>query len=147
MLIVSKRALVRKLCEHRGLTLITGGFVAILTLMAFGHLRSFAADQTQIRSKPMSTTNSDDRAATMDTATKSNAFREVLKQMGAGQKPAPALWSTFVAAQNDGLRTGPRIGQKVPDFTLPDQNGGQRSLHELMGPKGLLLIFSRSADW
>ena len=83
----------------------------------------------------------------MDSATKSNAFREVLKQMGAGQKPEPKLWSTFVAAQNDGLKTGPKIGAKVPDFTLSDQDGKQLSLHELMGPKGLLLIFSRSADW
>jgi hypothetical protein len=83
----------------------------------------------------------------MDTATKSNAFREVLKQMRAGQKPELQLWSTFVAAQNDGLKTGPKIGVKVPSFTLPDQNGKPRSLHELTGPKGLLLIFSRSADW
>ena len=95
----------------------------------------------------MNTTDSADRAATMDSTTKSNAFREVLKQMGAGQKPDPKLWSTFVAAQNDGLKTGPKIGEKVPDFTLPDQEGRQRSFQELMGPKGLLLVFSRSADW
>ena len=95
----------------------------------------------------MNTSDSRDRTAMMDTATKANAFREVLKQMGTGQKPEPKLWSTFVAAQNDGLRTGPQIGEKVPDFSLPDQTGKQRSLHELMGPSGLLLIFSRSADW
>ena len=95
----------------------------------------------------MNKTDSGDRPATMDSTTKSDAFHEILKQMGAGQKPDPKLWSTFVAAQNDGLKTGPKIGEKVPDFTLPDQNGQQRSLRELMGPKGLLLIFSRSADW
>ena len=95
----------------------------------------------------MNTSDSGDRTAMMGSATKANAFREVLKQMGAGQRPEPKLWSTFVAAQNDGLKTGPKIGEKVPDFSLPDQIGKQRSLHELMGPSGLLLIFSRSADW
>jgi hypothetical protein len=83
----------------------------------------------------------------MDTTAKTNAFHEVLKQMGAGQKIDPKLWDQFVAAQNDGLQTGPKVGEKVPDFTLPDQNGKQWSLHDLMGPKGLLLVFTRSADW
>ena len=27
------------------------------------------------------------------------------------------------------------------------ETGRSRSLHDLMGPKGLLLVFSRSADW
>jgi hypothetical protein len=42
---------------------------------------------------------------------------------------------------------GPAVGSRVPDFTLPDQNGQARSLHSLMGPKGLMLVFFRSADW
>ena len=88
-----------------------------------------------------------DTAPTMDSAVKTNSFHEVLKQMGAGQKIDPKLWDQFVAAQNDGITTGPRVGEKVPDFTLPDQNGKQWSLHDLMGPKGLLLVFTRSADW
>jgi hypothetical protein len=95
----------------------------------------------------MGITDSADGAATMDTATKASAFREVLAKMGAGEKVDPKLWSTFVAAQNDGLKTGPKIGEKVPDFRLPGQDGKEFSLHDLMGPKGLLLVFSRSADW
>ena len=53
----------------------------------------------------------------------------------------------FVEAQNDGYRTGPEVGETVPDFTLSDQNGKSWALHDLMGPNGLLLVFSRSADW
>jgi hypothetical protein len=30
---------------------------------------------------------------------------------------------------------------------LPDQHGRRRALAELMGSNGLLLVFSRSADW
>jgi hypothetical protein len=85
--------------------------------------------------------------ATMDQATKANIFHEVLKRRAAGENIDPALWNDFVTAQNDDLRTGPKVGDKVPDFTLPDQNGMEHSLQQLMGPKGLLLVFVRSADW
>ena len=50
-------------------------------------------------------------------------------------------------AQPDVQRLGPQVGQRVPDFTLVDQSGRQRSLQSLMGEKGLILVFSRSADW
>ena len=42
---------------------------------------------------------------------------------------------------------GPQLGARVPDFTLSDQTGRPRPLQSLMGPKGLMLVFSRSADW
>jgi hypothetical protein len=51
------------------------------------------------------------------------------------------------AAAPDVARLGPQVGEKVPDFTLPDQGGRRRSLSSLMGEKGLVLVFSRSADW
>jgi hypothetical protein len=133
--------------ELRKRLIIGVGGVALLAASNFGNSGSFAAAVAPNGSSPMNTVSSGDRTATMDTATKANAFREVLKQMGAGQKPEPKLWSTFVAAQNDGLKTGPKIGEKVPDFTLPDQNAKSLSLHEMMGVKGLLLVFLRSADW
>lgn len=83
----------------------------------------------------------------MDSSAKANAFHEVLRKMGAGEKIDPELWNEFVAAQNDGVKTGPQVGQKAPDFSLSDQYGKQRSLADLSGPNGLLLVFTRSADW
>lgn len=128
--------------------LIHAGAIAALATTTIGSVYLLAADGSPSGSAPMTTTaDSSDQAATMSTVTKADAFREVLKKMGAGEKVDPQLWNTFVAAQNDGLQTGPKIGSKVPDFSLPDQNGKQLSLHELMGPKGLLLVFLRSADW
>jgi len=47
----------------------------------------------------------------------------------------------------DVQKLGPQVGARVPDFTLVDQHGQTRSLTSLMGPKGLMLIFNRSADW
>jgi cytochrome oxidase Cu insertion factor (SCO1/SenC/PrrC family) len=51
------------------------------------------------------------------------------------------------AAAPDVTRLGPQVGAKVPNFTLPDQTGRRRSLSSLMGEKGLVLVFNRSADW
>jgi hypothetical protein len=42
---------------------------------------------------------------------------------------------------------GPKVGDRVPDFSLPDQNGVRRSLQSALGPKGAVLVFYRSADW
>jgi cytochrome oxidase Cu insertion factor (SCO1/SenC/PrrC family) len=42
---------------------------------------------------------------------------------------------------------GPQVGERVPDFTLTDQHGQARSLASLTGPKGVMLVFYRSADW
>ena len=45
------------------------------------------------------------------------------------------------------LRTGPEIGARIPDFSAADQNGMQQTFTSLRGPKGLVLMFVRSADW
>ena len=42
---------------------------------------------------------------------------------------------------------GPQIGEQVPDFSLPDQNGRMWTRDELLGPNGAVLLFHRSADW
>jgi hypothetical protein len=63
------------------------------------------------------------------------------------------LASACLVAQPAPVRTvpieqrGPRVGQKVPPFRLADQTGRERDLASLAGPKGLVLLFVRSADW
>ena len=50
------------------------------------------------------------------------------------------------AASADEL--GPPVGAKLTEIgTPPDQSGTPRSLNSLMGEKGLVLFFFRSADW
>ena len=60
-------------------------------------------------------------------------------------------FSTLVAAQSreaiDVASLGPQIGERVPDFSLPDQNGQIHDLESIMGPNGAMLMFMRSADW
>ena len=47
----------------------------------------------------------------------------------------------------DVSKLGPQVGQQVPDFSLKDQAGTTRNLNSIMGPKGAMLVFFRSADW
>ena len=52
------------------------------------------------------------------------------------------------AAQNaDQNGVGPKVGERVADFSLRDQHGVTRSLQSTLGPKGAVLVFFRSADW
>ena len=84
----------------------------------------------------------------MDTATKASVLHGMFRRLGAGGADITVdEWRDFVKAQNDDYRTGPAIGEKVPEFALGDQHGQTRTLNDLMGPNGLLLVFSRSADW
>jgi hypothetical protein len=59
----------------------------------------------------------------------------------AGQASAQARQKIEVA------KLGPQVGQRVPDFNLPDQTGRTRNLESVMGPRGAMLVFFRSADW
>ena len=47
----------------------------------------------------------------------------------------------------DVSRLGPQVGERVPDFSLKDQNGRAQNLQSIMGPRGAMLVFFRSADW
>jgi peroxiredoxin len=65
-----------------------------------------------------------------------------------------ALASAPAAAQQltpavpvDVATLGPQVGQRLPAFSLPDQHGRPRTIESLMGRSGLMLVFSRSADW
>lgn len=65
----------------------------------------------------------------------------------------PVLLLAAAAAHAQQPRTidvttlGPKLGETVPDFSAPDQHGASRKLSTLLGPKGALLVFYRSADW
>ena len=52
-----------------------------------------------------------------------------------------------IALQAQAIKTGPQIGENVPSFSAPDQLGRTQSLQSVMGPKGAMLVFFRSADW
>src|SRR5262245_36612259 len=63
--------------------------------------------------------------------------------IGALAQAPPASTLTKI----DVSKLGPQVGQVVPDFRLSDQNGKFWTRASIMGPKGALLLFYRSADW
>jgi hypothetical protein len=52
-----------------------------------------------------------------------------------------------VRTKIDVSKLGPQVGERVPDFSLKDQTGRTQTLQSIMGPKGVMLVFVRSADW
>jgi hypothetical protein len=64
---------------------------------------------------------------------------------GVGRKLAISL--LFAGAFLGAREYGPAIGSKLPAFDLPDQDGKTHSLASLIGPKGAVIVFFRSADW
>ena len=51
------------------------------------------------------------------------------------------------AERIDVSKRGPQVGERVPDFSLKDQSGRTQTLQSIMGPRGAMLVFQRSADW
>src|SRR5262245_47924689 len=63
--------------------------------------------------------------------------------MLAGAMPGASQQTAVV----DVSKLGPQVGQRVPDFSLKDQSGRTWTLQSIMGPRGAMLVFFRSADW
>ena len=55
--------------------------------------------------------------------------------------------STPTRTKIDLSELGHQVGERVPDFSLPDQNGQLHTLASIMGPNGAMLLFHRSANW
>jgi hypothetical protein len=82
-----------------------------------------------------------------DLAEKAAIMRAFGRRRAAGEPVSDELLAQHVNATNDNYASGPEPGQRIPDFALSDQNRALRSLPDLTGPSGVLLVFYRSADW
>jgi hypothetical protein len=71
-------------------------------------------------------------------------FRAVLLALFLAAPGVPAAVSQ-VPVPLDAI--GPQPGAVVPAFSAVDQTGATRTLASLMGRRGVMLVFSRSADW
>jgi hypothetical protein len=47
----------------------------------------------------------------------------------------------------DVSKLGPQVNEQVPDFSLKDQAGKTWTRSSIMGSKGAMLVFIRSAEW
>ncbi len=77
--------------------------------------------------------------------------RKVMVIVLAGFFMGMTMWTaraqTPTRTKIDVSKLGPQVGERVPDFSLQDQRGETRTLQSILGPKGAMLVFVRSADW
>jgi hypothetical protein len=74
--------------------------------------------------------------------------RSLLTRLSGRLLPALIFFSACtVASAQQAIKTGPEVGKTVPAFEAPDQNGRLQNLQSILGSKGALLVFYRSADW
>ena len=57
------------------------------------------------------------------------------------------VWAQNNRARVDVSKLGPQVGERVLDFSLRDQAGRVRDLQSVMGRRGAMVVFLRSADW
>ena len=74
-------------------------------------------------------------------------YLEFLRHVGTGARLTEEQWLFHFDHQNRDAQSGNAVGENVPDFALPDESGVMRTRNDLMGERGLLLVFARSADW
>lgn len=60
---------------------------------------------------------------------------------------ALVLALTSVSAQAAPINIGPAVGAKAPGLAATDAAGAPVALRDLAGPRGLVLVFVRSARW
>ncbi len=58
-----------------------------------------------------------------------------------------ATASSAISAEDYSAQWGPALGAQLPVLEAFDQAGNLRTLENLSGDRGLLLVMSRSADW
>ena len=69
------------------------------------------------------------------------AFVLAMTWMAQAQAPRPER------VEIDLSKLGPQVGEQVPDFSLKDQAGKTWTRSSILGPKGAMLVFVRSAEW
>jgi len=75
-------------------------------------------------------------------------WRAVLSRRGIGGVfILIAAFGLTLAQNGPSTEVGPKVGEQIPAFQASDQFGRQQTLSSLTGPKGLVLLFVRSADW
>jgi hypothetical protein len=60
---------------------------------------------------------------------------------------APTRAQSLEPGRIEVSKLGPQVGERVPDFSLRDQDGKTWTLQSIMGAKGAMLVFVRSVDW
>jgi hypothetical protein len=80
-----------------------------------------------------------------------NCFRRHVMKMTGSLLLASVLVVASLGAQGAGQGSSRPVpfgvGDRIPQFHAPDQEGKERQFSDLVGAKGLVIFFFKSADW
>lgn len=71
-------------------------------------------------------------------------YVDIVGRMINGGEVSDEEFQFHIGLQNRDIQSGTPIGLRLPDFALPDETGATRTVADLAGPNGLLLVFVRS---
>ena len=75
-------------------------------------------------------------------------FRGILLIAAISMLPQPGYTQTASSRSEINVAAlGPQVGEIVPAFNLPDQQGQMQNLDSIRGENSTMLVFHRSADW
>ena len=77
-------------------------------------------------------------------AAEKTRFVDIVTRLINGREISYDEFMFHLDVQNANLQSGTPVGRKLPSFTLPDPSGRLRTVADLSGPNGLLLVFVRS---
>ena len=62
-------------------------------------------------------------------------------------QPVEELKANFRTPATDDFPKGPAVGERLPNFVLPDQSGSLVTFEQARGNGRALVMFHRSARW
>ena len=118
----------------------------LAVLSSGGLLISTACSPTNSTPSPGPTTKSSDEPANNQAGTAREDEVQPPPTPPVESPPGSVAETPIASAPAD---SGPGIGvaEKAPSFSLPDQQGQERTLEELLQAGNVALVFYRSADW
>ena len=68
-------------------------------------------------------------------------MRTTITRTGTRTGPSAGVLALVLGATMTARAAAPNVGDKAPDFSLPDQNGKQVKLSDFVGKKNVVLAF------
>lgn len=74
-------------------------------------------------------------------------YAAIVERLVSGEAVSWEEFNHHLAVQNAGAPRGPRPGERLLEFSLPDQSGAMRALSSLARERGLLIVVVRTSHW
>ena len=94
-----------------------------------------------------SSANAEELSPTVRGAHEGMAADERTDDLGITVPMAPVSFPARRYPASHEFPTGPEVGERLPEFTLPNQNGEAIDFHQNRGDSKAIIVFYRSVVW